>query len=250
MMKLFLSLSRLQKQVIAVITDLIFLPLMLLVAIWLRFDSLGNGIISQFGVLFAAVPLIAIPIFIRLGLYRAVIRFVDQKIVYVVVYGVSLTVFALLALAVFLQVGVLSRAVFGIFWIAAVMYMLASRFVARAYLIRLSINNNAIRVAIYGAGRTGMQVAAAFRSSHEYAPMFLIDDKPELRGAIISGMQVFSSENLPELIPKYGVQEIHLVMPSIPKKTQKLILNRLESLRVKVRVTPPIRDLFNGELSV
>ena len=250
MMKLFLSLSRLQKQVIAVITDLIFLPLMLLVAIWLRFDSLGNGIISQFGVLFAAVPLIAIPIFIRLGLYRAVIRFVDQKIVYVVVYGVSLRVFALLALAVFLQVGVLSRAVFGIFWIAAVMYMLASRFVARAYLIRLSINNNAIRVAIYGAGRTGMQVAAAFRSSHEYAPMFLIDDKPELRGAIISGMQVFSSENLPELIPKYGVQEIHLVMPSIPKKTQKLILNRLESLRVKVRVTPPIRDLFNGELSV
>jgi FlaA1/EpsC-like NDP-sugar epimerase len=250
MMKLFLSLSRLQKQCIAATTDLIFLPLMLLLAIWLRFDSITNGVAYQFWPLFMATPLIAIPIFIRLGLYRAVIRFVDQKIVHVVVYGVSLTVFALLGLTVFFKVGVLSRAVFGIFWINAVLYMMASRFIARAYLVKLSNNNNVIRVAIYGAGHTGMQVANAFRGSDEYMPMFLIDDKRELQGAIIAGMPVFSSDNLAELIPKYGVHEIHLVMPSIPKKTQKLILNNLESLRVKVRVTPPIRDLLNGELSV
>ena len=250
MINFFLSLTRLQKQCIAVCADLLFLPLMFVIALWMRFDTIDHALISQFWVLIIAAPMIAIPIFIRLGLYRAVIRFVDQKIVFLVVYGAALTVFALLAIAVYFQVGILSRAVFGIFWISAVMYMLASRFVVRAYLLQSSNNHDATRVAIYGAGHTGVQVATAFRASHEYSPMFMIDDNQELQGATIAGLQVYSSKELPELIAKNQIQEIHLVMPSIPKKTQKIILNRLEKLRVKVRVTPPIRDLLNGELTV
>lgn len=250
MMTLFLTLSRLQKQCIAACTDLLCLPLILLFAIWLRFDAITSGVLQQFWILIVVTPVIAIPIFIRLGLYRAVIRFVDHKIVYVVVYGVSITVGLLLALTVYFHIGILSRAVFSIFWISAVMYMLASRFMARAYLLQLGNHNNGIRVAIYGAGATGMQMATALRATSEYLPMFLIDDKPELQGAIIAGMPVYDSSDLPQLISKYQIQEIHLVMPSIPKKTQKSILIRLESLRVKVRVTPPIRDLLNGELSV
>ena len=249
-MKLFLSLSRLQKQCIAACADLFFLPLMLAMAVWMRFDVLNVELIKQFWILIVAAPLIAIPIFIRLGLYRAVIRFVDQKIVLVVVYGVTMTVFALLALAVYFQVGILSRAVFAIFWISAMLYMLASRFVARAYLLKLSQNQHAVRVAIYGAGRTGTQVAKAFRDSADFLPLFLVDDKRELQGTSIAGLRVYSSTELPTLIATHRVQEIHLVMPSIPKETKKIILNRLEKLRIKVRVTPPIHDLLNGELAI
>ncbi len=249
-MKFFLSLTRLQKQCIAVCTDLIFLPLILVMAIWMRFDTVNLDLVRQFGILVIATPFIAIPIFIRLGLYRAVIRFVDQKIVLVVVYGVTITVCALLALAVYLQVGILSRAVFGIFWISAVMYMLASRFLARAYLLQLNTKKDALRIAIYGAGRTGIQVAKAFRTSREYLPLFLIDDKKELQGTTIVGLPVYASHELAALVATHKVQEIHLVMPSISKKNQKLILSRLEKLRIKVRVTPPIHDLLNGELTI
>lgn len=250
MMKLFLSLSRLQKQCIAACADLFFLPLMLVMALWMRFEVVDAELINQFWILIVAAPLIAIPLFIRLGLYRAVVRFVDQKIVLVVIYGVTMTVFALLALTVYLQVGILSRAVFGTFWISAVLYMLASRFVARAYLLQLSHHHNAIRVAIYGAGRTGAQVARAFRDSTDFLPLFLIDDKKELQGTTIAGLRVYPSIELPALIATHRVQEIHLVMPSISKKAQKIILNRLEKCRVKVRVTPPIHDLLNGELTI
>ena len=249
-MKIFLTLTRFQKQCIAALTDLLFLPLMFIMALWMRFDVVDFELLSQFWMLILAAPLIAIPVFIRLGLYRAVIRFVDQKIVLVVVYGVSITVFALLAIAVYFQVGILSRAVFGLFWFSSVMYMLASRFVVRSYLLQLSNNLNAIRVAIYGAGHAGVQVANAFRASQDYLPMFMMDDNSELQGAIIAGLQVYSSDELAALIAKYRIQEVHLVMPSISKKEQKRILNRLEKLRVKVRVTPPIRDLLNGELTV
>jgi len=250
MMKLFLSLSRLQKQCIAACADLFFLPIMFVIALWMRFDVVNVGLLKQFWILIVASPLIAIPLFIRLGLYRAVVRFVDQKIVLVVIYGVTMTVFALLALAVYFQLGILSRAVFGIFWIIALLYMLASRFVARAYLLQLSYNQHAIRVAIYGAGRTGTQVAKAFRNSADFLPLFLIDDKKELQGTTIAGLRVYSSAELPTLIAAHGIQEIHLVMPSISKKTQKTILNSLEKLHLKVRVTPPIHDLLNGELTI
>lgn len=250
MMEFFSNLSRLQKQLMAICADLFFLPLMYLIALWMRFDGIDRTLIGQFWILILAAPAVAIPVFIRLGLYRAVIRFVDQKIVMVVIYGVSLTVLALLAITVYFQIGILSRAVFGMFWFSAVMYMLASRFLVRAYLHQMNNNLDAVRVAIYGAGHTGAQVATAFRASSDYLPMFMIDDKPELQGAIIAGLQVYSSKNLPDLITKNRIQEIHLVMPSIPKRTQKTILHRLEKLRVKVRVTPPIRDLLNGELTV
>lgn len=249
-MKRFLQLTRFQKQCIAAGMDMVFLPLMLVLAIWMRFDVLNRDLLAMFLPLIGAVPIVSLPIFIRIGLYRAVIRFVDQKIVLVVVYGVSLTVFALLAIAVYLQVGILSRAVFGIFWISAVMYMLASRFAARAYLLSLHTDQHATRVAIYGAGNAGAQVATAFHGSRDFLPLFMIDDKVELQGAIIAGLTVHSSADLPALLEKNQVEEIHLVMPSISKKTQKVILNRLEKLRVKVRVTPPISDLLNGELTV
>ncbi|MCD6026954.1 MAG: capsular biosynthesis protein [Solimicrobium sp.] len=223
---------------------------MLVIALWMRFDVVNLELIKQFWILIVTAPLIAIPIFIRLGLYRAVIRFVDQKIVLVVIYGVTITVCALLALAVYLKVGILSRAVFGIFWISAVLYMLASRFLARAYLLQLNTNHDAIRVAIYGAGRTGVQMAKAFRASVAFLPMFLIDDNEELQGTTIAGLRIYSSVELPALIERYSVREIHLVMPSISKKAQKVLLNRLEKLRIKVRVTPPIHDLLNGELAI
>ncbi len=249
MINLFLKLTRRQKQAIAIAADLVFLPLMFVVAMAMRFDVVDAALLKQFAVVILAAPVVALPVFIRLGLYRAVIRFVDQKIVYVVIYGVTITVLTLLGLAVFLQISVVSRAVFGIFWISAMMYMLASRFLMRSYLLQLSHNHNAPRVAIYGAGPTGVQMATAFQSSHEYVPMFLIDDKKELQGTLISGIRVYSSADLSALVKKYQVQEIHLVMPSISKKVKKTILERLETLQVKVKVTPPIGDLLNGELS-
>ena len=40
------------------------------------------------------------------------------------------------------------------------------------------------------------------------------------------------------------------MMPSISKLQKKLILDRLEKYHVKVKVTPPLRDLVNGEINV
>ncbi|MBC7858248.1 MAG: polysaccharide biosynthesis protein, partial [Burkholderiaceae bacterium] len=248
-MKIFLDLSRFRKQILAATVDLIFLPLTFCLAVALRYDGLDAALFAQYRWLIAAAPLTAIPIFIRLGLYRAVIRFIDQKIVYVVMFCVTISV-ALLVLIAALgsHMAGFSRGVFGIYWVSAIAYLVASRFLARGFLLRTEGARDAVRVAIYGAGKAGTQLASALRAGRDYLPVAFIDDMPELAGASIGGIAVHPPRALPKLIAQRGVSEVLLAMPALTKSAQKRILDRLEPLKVKIRVTPPIESLVSGEL--
>ncbi|KAF3997452.1 polysaccharide biosynthesis protein [Glaciimonas immobilis] len=249
-MSLFLNISRFNKQLIAVALDFVFLPLTFCMAIWLRYDGLNNFLLHQYTILIVAAPFISIPLFIRLGLYRAVIRFIDHKIVYVVVLGVTLSVVTLGALGTFTQTNGYSRAVFGIYWVSAILYVAASRFIARGFLLHVSGATGSVRVAIYGAGQAGSQLASALRASQEYIPVVFIDDKAELRRATIAGIKVYGPDDIAMAIARYDVKEVLLAMPSQTKAQQRHILDRLEPLKVKIKVTPPIKSLINGELRV
>lgn len=249
-MKSFLELPRFQKQLVAATADLVLLPLTFYLSVLLRYDSTTPQLFQMYFWMIVAAPLLSIPIFLKLGLYRAVIRFIDQKIVYVVVLGVTLSVICMAAFATFTHTVTLSRGVFGIYWVSAILYVVSSRFLARGYLLRTNDRNGAVRVAIYGAGHSGMQLASALRAGSEYLPVALVDDKKELHGATIAGVQVWSPDQLPRLVAEKQIKEVLLAMPSLRKAQQKSILERLEPLKVKIKVTPPIASLVNGELRV
>jgi FlaA1/EpsC-like NDP-sugar epimerase len=249
--KSFLGLSRFHKQIIAATVDFFFLPLTFFIALWLRYDNVNVNLVSQYTWLIIAAPVISIPIFIRLGLYRAVIRFIDYKIVYVAVSGVSLSMALMAALATFMHLSNYSRGVFGIYWVTAILYVAASRFLARGYFLHASGANDTAdvtRVAIYGAGQAGIQLASALRSVRDYAPVAFIDDRSELQGTTIGGIKVYPSDALPDLVSKKKIKEILLAIPSQSKREQKHVLERLEPLKIKIKVTPPIESLLNGEL--
>lgn len=246
-MKNILHFSRFQKQIIAVSTDLFFLPLTFFIAIWLRYDHVDVLLLSQYGWLVVAAPLVSIPIFIRLGLYRAVIRFIDHKIIYVVISGVTLSVIALVALTAFTTHMVMfSRGVFSMYWINAIVYVTASRFIVRGFFSYSTEIAGGVRVAIYGAGAAGSQLAAALATSHEYQALAFIDDKSELQGATIAGIRVYGPDALLSLVHGKGITKILLAMPSLSKAQQRGILDKLEPLKMKILVTPPIKNLVNG----
>ncbi|KAB8066002.1 polysaccharide biosynthesis protein [Janthinobacterium violaceinigrum] len=246
-MKPLLSFSRLRKQIVAMMVDMFFLPFTFCVAIFLRFDGFNLALFRPYVWLIIAAPLVAIPIFIRFGLYRAVIRFIDYKIVYVVMIGVTLSVAVLVTLAAFVSgLNGLSRGVFGIYWVNAIMYMLASRFFARAYFVRTARTDGGVRVAIYGAGSSGNQLAQALNGAGEYRPLFFIDDKKELQGATLGGIRVYAPEALPDLIVDKQISKILVAMPSLSKAQQRRILDQLEPLKIKTLVTPPIKSLVSG----
>jgi FlaA1/EpsC-like NDP-sugar epimerase len=247
-MRSITELSRFHKQLIAGAFDLVFLPLAFLLSIWLRYDEMNIALIRQYKFLILAVPLISIPVFIRLGLYRAVIRFINQKVVHVVVLGVSISIILLMALGAMTShmIGT-SRGVFGIYWVFAIIYMAVSRFGARAIINHSILSEDTTRVLIYGAGQAGIQLASTLRVMHEYTPVAFVDDNKELHGATIGGMRVFSTDRLPDLIERRGIKQIFLAIPSLRKARRKQILERLEPLKVVTKVTPPMESLLSGE---
>ena len=249
-MEFLLALPRLKKQVITALVDAVCLPITFILAIWMRYDTFNLALFSQYFWLIIAVPLVAIPIFIRIGLYHAVIRYIDQKIIGVVLLGVTLSVLSLAFIGIMTHVIAPSRAVFGIYWAGALLYVGASRFLARAYLVGVDRNEVAIKIAIYGAGKAGAQLATALRGSDEYACVAFIDDNKSLHGSSIAGIRVSAPDSLHELIQRHDIKEIMLAMPAISKVRQKQVLDQLEAYKLRIKVMPSIKSLVNGELRV
>lgn len=251
MMNRILNLPRVHKQIIAAGTDCLALPLIFFLALILRYDAVNIQLVTQYLWLMVGAPLISIPVFIRLGLYRAVIRFIDQKIIYTAVLGVTISVMVLVtATAIATHMAGFSRGVFGIYWVSAIAYIATSRFLVRSYLLNASLSENIKNVAIYGVGQAGAQLASALRNAPDYRIVAFVDDKKSAVGTLISGVRVYAADDLPQLIRKKDIREVLLAKPSLTKGEQKQILERLEPLKVKIKITPSVESLIKGELRV
>jgi FlaA1/EpsC-like NDP-sugar epimerase len=250
MLQTLLHLPRLQKQIMAAALDALCLPLIFILAIWLRYDGFNAELFRHYFWLIVSIPVVSIPIFIRIGLYRAVIRFIDQKIISVIFIGASTSVLLLAFIGVMLHIMPISRAIFGFFWAGSILYLGASRFLARSWFLRADMADNVIHVCIYGAGKAGAQLATALRAGGEHICVAFIDDNEKKHRSTIAGIQIYSPAEIDTLVVKLGIKQILLAIPSASKTRQKQILNQLEHLKLKIKVTPSIQSLVNGELRV
>ncbi len=248
MLKPLLKLPRRQKQLIAVTADYVLLIFAFWSALSLRFETLTPSI-SGYGWQMLVAPMLAIPIFIRLGLYRAVIRFMEDRVVFVVAGGVTLSVLLLAALIALTHTPMFSRGVLGIYWLLAIVYVGMTRFLARSYFLRTERNqDNRKRVAIYGAGRSGTQLLYALRAGREYLPVAFFDDKSAIQRTELAGLRVHSPDNLPEFLVANEISEVLLAIPSAGRARRAEIINRLEELNCKVRLVPSMSELVSGNL--
>ena len=87
-----LNLSRRQKRAIQVSTDvvLVWLALWLAFVVRLGIDEMVNPVKLHFW-LFIAAPVVAIPFFIRFGMYRAVMRYFGNDALIAIIKAVSLS---------------------------------------------------------------------------------------------------------------------------------------------------------------
>jgi FlaA1/EpsC-like NDP-sugar epimerase len=84
-----LNFSRTTKRLIVLGVDLMLLPLALWVSFSLRLGELYLPV-GNISYLFFVLPVIAVPIFAKFGLYRAFIRYIGFRTMWAVVKSVSL----------------------------------------------------------------------------------------------------------------------------------------------------------------
>lgn len=111
-------------------------------------------------------------------------------------------------------------------------------------------NGKSVKVAIYGAGSGGIQMASALRQSSEARPVLFVDDNPNLHGLMIAGLPVYNPKELDNLITKLGVERVLMAMPSIAAERRKELARALSRLPVEVQILPSYVDMMvDGGLS-
>ncbi|WP_254514883.1 SDR family NAD(P)-dependent oxidoreductase [Novosphingobium sp. G106] len=106
------------------------------------------------------------------------------------------------------------------------------------------------RVAIYGAGATGHQLALALSATDDIIVAAFIDDNESLHGQTINGIVVKSPEQAVAAIQSGVLTDILLAMPGATRKRRNEIIAKLRELPVRVQTVPAVSDLAQGKISM
>jgi len=232
------------KQAILIAFDLCIIPLSTWLAVLVRW----GGNVFEFGLREVSALLITVIasafIFIRTGLYRAVVRYMGQQAILTVVKGVTWSS-VILAITLFLVRSEIPRSSPLIYWAIALSFIGGSRL-----LVRTGYQNLyrwvGKKVAIYGAGASGRQLLQSLFQSGEFAPMVFLDDNPGLQGTVINGIPVYSPHELPGLIGSMEITYVMLAIPTADRVRRRNIIERLEKLPVHVKTVPSFSVLVSG----
>lgn len=251
MLDRLLNFSRHYKIALLMLMDALLLPLALLTSVLLRLGGSWDPKLDQYWWIFAVLPVWVLPIFVRLGLYRAVLGYVDDKIVRTVFYGVTLAVLVLTAVITMAGITPFPRTAIIIFWVFAMAYIGGSRFALRGLIRQLDAHESPrTPVLIYGAGRAGLQLMMALQAGREYRPIAFLDDDQTLWGKTYRGLRVHDPREVAPLIRDTKAQSILLAIPSASRSQQRRIIESLEPLRVTIKRLPGMADLVSGDVRV
>lgn len=259
-----LSLPRRRKRVLQVLADIILVWISLWMAFIVRLgiDELNNPI-QQHLWLFLSAPVVAIPLFIRFGMYRAVMRYVGNDALIAISKAVSLSSLILGVLVYWYsnhQTLVPRSIIFNYWWLSLVMigglrlamrqYFSGDWFVAAQHVPFANVDDGLPRVAVYGAGAAGNQLVAALRMGRVMRPVAFIDDDGAIASRVIAGLQVYKPKHIQQMIDTTGAQEILLAIPSTNRGRRREILSFLERFPLHVRSVPGFMDLASGRVKV
>jgi len=261
MLNLVVNLSRINKQLIMLLVDSILLVSILLASFSIR---LGYWYFPQddlIWVVFGA-PVVASIIFVRFGLYRAVIRYLGFKALWAIVRAVSLYALVWGVIGFMAAVDGIPRSVILINWVLSLLAIGGVRIFARTLLsgnsnfkwlmfnFELNSQSDKKQVLVYGAGDAGVQLVSALEHSSEYNPVGFVDDAQALQGNHIRGLDVYSIDAIEGVISKLKVDEVLIAMPSASRTKRLAIINQLEPYPVLVRMLPGVAELAEGKVSI
>ena len=244
-----MTMRRNYKKALMVMADIVMLPLALWSGYILRLAEFWpQAHLSEALPLFIITPLVGVVIFIKLGLYRAVVRFMGAQAILSVVKGVVILAALMWLFAYFFGIKPFPRSVPVIFALVALVYVGGTRLFIRNYyhwLVRHYIVKSP--VLIYGAGGSGVQLATALVGGGEYLPIAFIDDDKGLRKSTVAGLPVFRVTDIAEVIAEHNISHVLLAMPSIDQIARGRILETLADYPVHVKTVPSMPEIVSGE---
>lgn len=249
-----LHLPRLAKRLLAVTVDVALCVLAVWIALYLRLEVWLR--LEEPPYLWPVIGsvLIAIPLFVKFGLYRAIFRYAGWNAM--LSLGQAMALYGLFFGTVFAVIGVagVPRSVGIIQPLLLFVFVGLSRLFVRAWLGGLYQNLLARHklpgVVIYGAGTAGRQLAAALARSTEHRLLGFVDDDTALQGNSLDGRNVYPPDKLADLVEAVGATDVLLALPSVSRQRRREIIESLRDLPLHVRTLPGMADLASGRVNL
>jgi len=253
LIKILLGLKRSVKISIIFLIDLLITNISFLSAYFAKFseiDSLFTNINSIYFLIFA--NLLTIPIFLKFGVHKNVVRFVNTNFIKDIFISITFLV-SLLLIIIYLfsikGVDIFPVTVLSIFWFQVIIFIIASRFIGK-WLLSFSYANIENRnIIIYGAGVAGINLLYALSKNNQYNIIGFFDDDRNISNQVVAGKKVYSPSQIDYLNLKFKVDEVLIAMPSISVSKKKEILEKLSEHNISVRSLPSFSELVNKKLN-
>ncbi|MCE7652288.1 polysaccharide biosynthesis protein [Vibrio fluvialis] len=243
------NISRMNKRIISVLIDAFFIIFSFYSAYWVRVGDVevihSETILS----LLVVVTIVTIVTFTKLGLYRAILRYLTFHALAVVSVGTLISASSV-AIAAFYFDAPVPRSLPIIYGTFLCLLCGGSRLVVRVLVSGLINGTGRKVVLIYGAGSAGRQLAIALRNSESYKVVGFIDQDKTLENTVIMGLQVNDISRAAYLVEKYDVTQILLAVPSASRARRKRILESLMELSAEVLTVPDMKDIVEGKASI
>jgi FlaA1/EpsC-like NDP-sugar epimerase len=251
-----LHLPRPLKRILAIFLDAFLCALTVWLAFYLRLgqwiDLSGNFEWDPAPALIVSLVM-ALPIFIIFGLYRAIFRYsgwtalmavAKAAFVYGILYfsiftvygvpGVPRTLGLIQPILLLLAVGA-SRA-FVSYWLGGLYQNI---------FVRASLP----KTLIYGAGTAGRQLAAALLHSQEMSVIGFLDDNEKIQGQTLNNLPIYAPNDLSRLVQSHNVHRVLLAIPSASRKRRNEVLNLILNEKLLVQTVPSMSDLAKGKVT-
>ncbi len=225
--------------------------------VWLAF-YLRSGVWESLAgpaiVAVVASVVLALPVFITSGLYRAIFRYSGLPAMVAVARAMVLYGIAFAAIFTFWGVEGVPRTVGLIQPMLLLLLVGASRAAARVWLGGLyhqQLRKASLPQAlIYGAGSAGRQLASAMANSPEIRVVGFLDDDDRLHGHVLNGLPIHNPGDLTEILSVSHITDVLLALPSVSRQRRNDILNNLKPHKVAVRTLPGLSDIATGKVSL
>ncbi|KPZ72960.1 hypothetical protein AN944_00649 [Shewanella sp. P1-14-1] len=183
-------LERSQKRLVSIAIDTVFLSFAFWAALLVRVDDVSVLLNKHYwALLITSIPF-SIFAFAKLGLYRAVLRYMSLQAITAILLGIVTSTVTLVFVSYFTDAS-LPRTVPVIYAMFALVFVGGSRALIRS-MVGSGLKRDGEPVIIYGAGVSGRQLLNSLVLSHEYYPFAFVDDDEALHGTVIQGVHVHS----------------------------------------------------------
>ncbi|MEZ9128849.1 polysaccharide biosynthesis protein [Vibrio splendidus] len=242
------NLSRFNKRAISVIIDTIFIVCAFYAAYWTRIGHIQtlDDDVAQY--VLVGTVLVTLTAYTKLGLYRAVLRYLTFHALAVVSIGTLISAAAVAVLAFYLDANI-PRSIPIIYGSFLCLLSGGSRLIVRVLVSQIGSKGKK-NVLIYGAGSAGRQLALALRNSETHKVMGFVDEDKTLENTIIMGLKVCDIRDSESIVTKHGVVQILLAVPSASRARRKKILDALVHLPAEVLTVPDMKDIVEGKASI